>query len=52
MRTPWLLCLGVVFGAAAALGADGGARVVKRTGITPGKDHVFSAMWLGMIKVR
>jgi hypothetical protein len=29
MRTPWLLCLGVVFGVSAALGADTGARVAK-----------------------
>jgi hypothetical protein len=43
MRTPWLLCLGVVFGVSAALGADRGARVVKQAVIPGGSTIVVVA---------
>jgi hypothetical protein len=58
MRTPWLLCLGVVFGAAAALGADRGARVVKQAVIPGGSTIVvvaegdFEARSVGSYSVR
>ena len=43
MRGPWLLCLGVMFGACATLGADRGARVVKQEVIPGGSAIVVVA---------
>ena len=43
MRRPWLLCLGVLLGASAALGADRGARVVKQAVIPGGSTIVVVA---------
>ena len=43
MRRPALLCVGFVFGASAALGADSGARVVKQAVIPGGSTIVVVA---------
>jgi hypothetical protein len=43
MRRPWLLCLGVMLGACATIGADRGARVVKQEVIPGGSAIVVVA---------